>query len=213
MATETEDSDIKQEAQESAQESVGELLKVERERQGFSEKQVADRLHITMHYVRAIETDCYAKLPGTVFTRGYIKNYALLLGMDKDQLVALFDLKVGEQKRRIREDALEADRNSGRTKLFSWLLVAILAFLCGFMVFWAYNTFLAPQDEVTLSADTEDAVVQTEPDRVMVLHDVDEPAPSRSAINSPGPTALNGQKVPADEKLPLSNTARQVVGL
>ena len=213
MATETEDSDIRQEAQESAQESVGELLKVERERQGFSEKQVADQLHITMHYVRAIETDCYEKLPGMVFARGYIKSYALLLGMDKDQLAALFDLRVGEQTRRLREDALEADRNNGRTKLFSWLGVAILAFVCGFLVFWAYNTFIAPQDEVTLSPDSGSSGIQAESDGVFAYSGIEDSAPSRSSSYSPGLIALNGQEVPADEKLAPDNTAWQLVGL
>ncbi|MEZ5492496.1 MAG: helix-turn-helix domain-containing protein [Gammaproteobacteria bacterium] len=213
MAIDTEDSDIKQEVQESAQESVGDLLKVERERQGFTEKQVADRLHITMHYVRAIETDCYEKLPGTVFARGYIKNYALLLGLDKDQLTALFDLKVGEQKRRIREDELEADRNNGRTKLFSWLAVAVLAFLCGFLVFWAYNAFLAPQDEVTLSPDAGDQESQIKTERVMARRGNDKMAPLQSPFDNRLLTALNGQEAPADEKVPSGNTARQLVGL
>ena len=53
---------------------AGEILQQERMRRGFSEKKVADQLHITVHYVKALETEHYEKLPGAVFAKGYIKS-------------------------------------------------------------------------------------------------------------------------------------------
>ena len=44
--------------------SPGARLKAERERQGFEEEELATKLHITRHYLRAIEEDAYDRLPG-----------------------------------------------------------------------------------------------------------------------------------------------------
>ena len=62
--------------------SPGELLRQERSRRDLKKMEVAERLHITKHYVTALESDSYEKLPGAVFTRGYLKKYAELLGLD-----------------------------------------------------------------------------------------------------------------------------------
>lgn len=71
--------------------SVGATLCQARREQGLSEKDVADRLHITMHYVKALETGSYDKLPGAVFAKGYIKSYAQLLGLDSAALLAAYE--------------------------------------------------------------------------------------------------------------------------
>ena len=62
--------------------TAGEILRQERLRIGLTENEVAHHLHITMHYVRAIESDNYQKLPNAVFARGYIRNYAIFLKND-----------------------------------------------------------------------------------------------------------------------------------
>lgn len=137
------DSSLDENGDDMTRESVGEILKVERERCGYSEKEVADRLHITMHYLRAIETDCYEKLPGTVFARGYIRSYAELLELDREHLVDLFNARVGEQARHSTQASLDRKRRNARVKLMPWLILALLAFGGGFLVFWAYHAFFA----------------------------------------------------------------------
>jgi|GEM_PF-579278 len=148
METEIESSDTEQRDVEAAITSVGLRLKEERERQGFTEKQIADRLHITMHYVRSIETDGYDKLPGIVFARGYIKSYALLLGLDKDELVAQFDSVVAvERPPESRTFIRPGPRSKKQNQALIWLLIAVLAFLAGFLVFWTYDRFFAADSD------------------------------------------------------------------
>ena len=50
--------------------TAGDILQQERQRLGLNEKEVADQLHITMHYVKALESNSYEKLPGAVFAKG-----------------------------------------------------------------------------------------------------------------------------------------------
>jgi cytoskeleton protein RodZ len=53
--------------------TAGDMLREERLRQNISDKEVGDQLHITAHYVRALESNNYEKLPGDVFVKGYLK--------------------------------------------------------------------------------------------------------------------------------------------
>ena len=54
--------------------TAGEILRQERLRIGLTENEVADHLHITKHYVRAIESDNYQKLPNAVLRRAISKT-------------------------------------------------------------------------------------------------------------------------------------------
>lgn len=146
---ETNETQIEPAEQVEAVPAPGELLMAERLRRGLDEKDVADKLHITMHYVRAIETNHFEKLPGAVFTRGYIRSYALLLGLNPQPLTAMFDsinsaqqgIKDEEGRRQV------ARRRSDRNK--PWVYVSVGTFVLGMTALWAYNHFSADDTVAT----------------------------------------------------------------
>ncbi len=113
--------------------TAGDALRQQRLRLGLSEKQVADKLHITMHYVRALEANHFEKLPGAVFTRGYIKNYALLAGLEADDLLARHDEFASQQQAVIAEAGRLKERwKKDRNKPF--VILSLLLFVGGFIV-------------------------------------------------------------------------------
>ena len=67
---------------------AGQLLATERERQGLSRVEVAQRLHMSPSQVEALETGDYSRLPKGPFLRGFVRNYAKALGLDPEALVA-----------------------------------------------------------------------------------------------------------------------------
>lgn len=73
---------------EGAEPSVGGLLAQARQAKGMTTAEVADKLKLTARQIEAIEAEEYDKLPAAVFVRGFIRNYARLLGLDADQLLA-----------------------------------------------------------------------------------------------------------------------------
>lgn len=77
----------------------GQRLRVERTRQGLSEQDVAARLHLSMSYLRALEADDYDRLPEAAFVKGYVRNYARILGLPGEELVAQFKALVREEQR------------------------------------------------------------------------------------------------------------------
>ena len=68
--------------------SVGEILRRERQAQGREVPEIAEDLCITQRYLRAIEEDDIKSLPGTFFYKSFVKQYALLLGLDEKKLLA-----------------------------------------------------------------------------------------------------------------------------
>lgn len=69
--------------------SAGEVLTEARERLGLSVAEVARQLRLAPRQVEALEADDPASLPGKTFLRGFLRNYAKLLQLDPEPLLAL----------------------------------------------------------------------------------------------------------------------------
>lgn len=69
-------------------ERIGERLAKARMAKELDIKLVAHKLHLSVTTVQALEQDQFDKI-GTVFIRGYVKNYARLLGLDENDLPSL----------------------------------------------------------------------------------------------------------------------------
>ncbi|MGH2451119.1 MAG: helix-turn-helix domain-containing protein [Candidatus Limnocylindria bacterium] len=74
---------------------LGEVLRAQRERKGVTLDQAADDTRIREKFLAALEAGDYQSLPGAVYTKGFLRNYAEYLGLDDDELVALFQAERG----------------------------------------------------------------------------------------------------------------------
>jgi len=66
---------------------VGDMLRTTRERHGLSLVDVAQALKLTQRQVEALENEHFDALPGAAFARGFLRNYARLLGLDPEPLI------------------------------------------------------------------------------------------------------------------------------
>lgn len=73
---------------ENTQPSVGQILREAREAQGMSLDEAAMRLRLMHRQVAAIEADDFESLGQIVFARGFVRNYARLLGIVPETLLA-----------------------------------------------------------------------------------------------------------------------------
>ena len=69
---------------------LGTTLREERERQNLSVNDIEQGTSIRALYIEAIENGEYDKLPGEVYTRGFVKNYANFLGLEGDAFARQF---------------------------------------------------------------------------------------------------------------------------
>jgi len=66
--------------------SVGETLRAERLKRNLALDQISHELKISSRFLDAIEAGDYNKLPGGVFTKSFVRQYARLLGLDEEEL-------------------------------------------------------------------------------------------------------------------------------
>ena len=78
----------------------GERCRKAREAQGMTQAEAAQRLHLSLTYLQSLDADDYERLPEATFVKGYLRNYARLLGLPADEIANTFQQMVNE-------DALE----------------------------------------------------------------------------------------------------------
>ena len=71
-------------------ENPGRRLRVQRQSRGIEVERIAAQLHLRVSAVEALEQDRYQDLPGPVFVTGYLRNYARLVGLDPEPLIATY---------------------------------------------------------------------------------------------------------------------------
>ena len=117
----------------------GELLRIERERVGFSSDEVASHLHLSKSTLGYLEAGRFDRLPGDTFTRGYIRSYARLLKLDPAVMALHYDRFVGSDRSAARVAPLNrvavAPRRSAR-----WIMtlstVLIIASMLALGLWW-----------------------------------------------------------------------------
>ena len=69
---------------------LGEILRRAREAKGLSLAQVEEVTRIRSAYLQALEEEDYQRLPPPVYVKGFLKNYALFLDLNPQQVLALY---------------------------------------------------------------------------------------------------------------------------
>lgn len=167
--------------------SPGGMLMAQRETLELSLQQVADQLHLTMHFVRAIESDSYDKLPGDVFVRGYIRTYARLLRLDPDQVLMIYD-EFNSHKIARKEEAIKRRDRRRKDKNRPWVIVSGVAFVSVAIVLWYLNP-AQPSDTVADAASEADEVTA-----IVVAPETNRPEAELPAVAA----ALAGELSPED---------------
>lgn len=70
---------------------VGNTLKEAREERGLSLEAAEEGTKIRRKYLEAMENEQFEVLPGRVYVKGFMRNYARFLGLDADDLVACYE--------------------------------------------------------------------------------------------------------------------------
>jgi cytoskeletal protein RodZ len=77
--------------------TVGEILRTEREKQGLTVKDIEKATSIRALYIQAIEDGKYDVLPGEVYLKGFMRNYASFLGLDAQHILDAYRASLPDQ--------------------------------------------------------------------------------------------------------------------
>src|SRR5215831_3277766 len=72
--------------------SFGESLRREREMRGVSLEEFSTTTKINVRFLQALEAEDFAKVPGGIFTRSFLRAYAGYLGLDTERILAEYQL-------------------------------------------------------------------------------------------------------------------------
>jgi len=72
---------------------LGEVLRTAREAKGVDLTRVERETKIRERYLSALERGDYRDLPGSVYTKGFLRNYGTYLGLDPEYLIDLYRLE------------------------------------------------------------------------------------------------------------------------
>ena len=75
---------------EATKPDFGTRLKHAREARGVSLRQIADSTKISVGFLEALERNDIGRLPGGIFSRSFVRSYALEIGVDPEQAVRDF---------------------------------------------------------------------------------------------------------------------------
>ena len=118
----------------------GERLRAARLSMGYDLAKIAGELHLTTSVVEALEADDFRNVGARVFVRGYLRNYARVVGMPVESVLRQFDEKWpddGASHSMVRESpTLPADGGPSRgwAGAMTWLM--ILGLVALFLMWW-----------------------------------------------------------------------------
>jgi cytoskeleton protein RodZ len=201
----------------------GEYLRKLREEKGHSYAIVGSALHLTVHYIKALESDDYGKLPGLTFVKGYLRAYARFLGGDVDRVLALFDghiaglLDAGKHTARVERSKRRQDQ------ALRWGIgagfVVVASLVAGW---WFLSDRTEPVETVARTVPAEEAAVSSArtttaaatprvstapPASTTVVLPIPPPEPGAPVDTSP---EANAAVNAAATVTPAANGARQV---
>lgn len=141
---------------------IGDKLKEERKRQGLSLEQVAKATKIRPSFLEAIEKGDYARLPGSSYTPGFVKNYIEFLGLPLRDSMAMFRREFNEKEYLgIVPDSFVAKEEiplkTVRLNRAIALVVTIVIVIIFYLFYQYRSAFFAPS--LSVAAPTERSVI------------------------------------------------------
>ncbi|EPC01919.1 hypothetical protein L861_19915 [Litchfieldella anticariensis FP35 = DSM 16096] len=120
------------------QPSPGELLKLEREKQGLSREEVATALNLRPAVVDGLESDSYDEVPVATYRRGYLRAYSRLLGIDDRPIIDAYNSRFGNVETEHRIAPVHVTKPPSRIGawLFKLVTLLVIAGLIGLTLLW-----------------------------------------------------------------------------
>ena len=211
--------------------SIGETLRRERLRHNLSLEEVSRETRIGLKFLQAIEAEDFTKLPGGVFARSFVRQYARLLGLDDEELAAEVQRRFQpvpappeERPARIgQEPQIELPKvadweglpSRSGSSLPALALVVVVMLVCSLIYVWWQKS---RRPGVAAQPPAESAQVATQqPAPAPAPAPPQQPAaapaePAAAPAEAPAPsTEANAERQPVADAPPASNAPIQVI--
>src|SRR5215213_6947155 len=155
--------------------TFGENLRRERELRGIELREMAEATKISIRFLQALEQDRVDILPGGMFQRAFVRQYARYLGLDPERLVAEFVYAHGGETVPVKDtrSAVRVDQGPPRGLILLGITIALLG-----LVGWKVHGY------VTRATQTAPPGATAAPPATTFAHDRVYPPPSGTAAGA-----------------------------
>ncbi|WP_150137293.1 cytoskeleton protein RodZ [Candidatus Enterovibrio altilux] len=197
---------------------LGAMLKEAREALGLSAQDVANRLKLRASVIQELEDDFYDKKRIVTFTRGYIRSYAKLLGLNADLLLCNFQTAEEKEENSIQKmqsfsRKMRLEKQDSRVLGLTWFIFAVAVSLT--ILWWWQNQQNVP---LPILPDAANIFVQkegeTENETNIVVNETDSDLVESQAIkNSVGVTSVvkSTAVIPSENITAITNNTNVVL--
>jgi cytoskeleton protein RodZ len=190
--------------------SIGETLRRERQKRNLELDQISRDLKISSRFLQAIENDQFEQLPAGVFAKSFVRQYATLLGLDAEELVAEVQrtltpepppgMPAAETQReslgkvpelnigRGEEWERVGDRRNWSSSLPAFAMVVVVMLVCS-----GLYAFFQRERHPAVSAAT------TEASKRQAVSQQQQQQPAQPAVQTPAPTEQAQAGTPAQQ--------------
>lgn len=163
----------------------------------LAQEDVAAKLHLATSQIQALEQDDYSNLPGATYVRGYLKSYALLLGLSPEPVLEahkrLTAAPVTPDFRTIAPQKEMTSRHH-QVRFVTYFMAAIVI---GLAIAWWQGRDVRPPNPLLAVHDSEPAVaVPNAVPGTDAITESEKPPAETPAIPAPVSIAATGNKPP-----------------
>jgi len=185
--------------------SIGALLTNARNAAALSQADIAEQINLPKRIIQALETDDFDNLPESTYIRGYLRNYARVVGINDEGLVKLY------ADQHYNEPVVEPSRRSKQSydPAILWSTAAVLSILVGLVITWWFDSNQVAEQDVELvmneavevknmdmqqSGDDKNSTINVSNESTIQVTDE-----SLETSSSNGPTGQNEQSARSEE--------------
>jgi cytoskeleton protein RodZ len=203
--------------------ALGDQLRQARENKGLSLEQVEEVTHIRRAFLQALEEERFDALPGDVYVKGFLRNYARFLNLNPEEIMAAYNttnpaITGSGIPQVLNEPLMHSGGSSGRM----YALAAIAAVILGLAAWIGYSHFYRgvdvwPLNLILGSISQASGLPTTEPTEAVPAVDEQtiEPSPTLAVEETaPAETTTEAVEQPTATPTPTlrpTNTRRPTV--
>jgi cytoskeleton protein RodZ len=138
--TSTETTEPREAATAKESPSFGDILRRERTLRGIEIREVALGTRIAPRHLEALEKNDFEALPGGAYTKGFLRAYALYIGLDPEEMVNHYVYEISCRRTAPEPEAPPRAAPSGswrRTAYLAAIMLAVIAIVAA--AFWWFT--------------------------------------------------------------------------
>lgn len=149
----------------------GERLQAARIQQGLSLDDVADRMHLSLSILKAIEDNNFEEITAPIFVKGYLRAYARIVSLNEDEMILQYLDFYSEEDPPISSTSNilpELSVGDARIKWTTYLVILVIGVL---LVAWWWNR--EQNSEVPISLDSQSTEQRSSADAEVIDSEIE----------------------------------------